>query len=102
MIILQSEGLSNDVGGEGCHDLTGVWLDDSTEERNRSGDSLFRKECENSQLSKTSVVQFSFEALLLSFGAHVLAELKRVVEVEWDRVGDSVGSSGEVFNQRST
>ena len=58
---------------------------------------MFAQESEDTQLGKTSVVDFGQKTLFLLFFAHVLAKLERIVVVEWDRVRDSIRSRGEVW-----
>jgi hypothetical protein len=94
--LVKSERSSNYVGGERSHGLSRVRSDNSGKSRNGSWDGLCAKESENSELSKTSVVQFSAKTTLLGLLRHVLGELEGIVKVEWNRVGNSGGSSNEV------
>ena len=93
---LNAEGFTQDVFREGSHDFTAVRLDDSGEKRNGSGGGLFRKESENTQHSKTSVVDFDLKSSGLLFITLVLAEFEGIVEAERNRVRDSVRSRSEV------
>ena len=79
------------VLGEGSHDLTIVRLDNSTEGRDGSRNLGFGKESEDTQHSKTSVVDFDLKSSGLLLFTLVLAESKRIVKVERNRVGKSDG-----------
>mmetsp|Transcript_13950 Transcript_13950/g.28799 ORF Transcript_13950/g.28799 Transcript_13950/m.28799 type:complete len:275 (-) Transcript_13950:14-838(-) len=84
------------VLGEGSHDLTIVRLDNSTEGRDGSRNLGFGKESEDTQHSKTSVVDFDLKSSGLLLFTLVLAESKRIVKVERNRVRDAIRSRGEV------
>jgi len=76
------------VGGEGGHDLSVVGLDDSVQRWDGSRDCGLNEEAEETKHSKTSVVDFDFESTGLLFITGALVQAKRVVQVEWDRVGE--------------
>jgi hypothetical protein len=82
--------------GEGRHCLAIVGGEDSGEKRNRSWDGLSTKESKKSELSQTSVVQFSAKTTLLGLLRHVFGELKGVVKVERNGVGNSIRTRNEV------
>jgi len=88
--------LSDNVSAERSHNLSIEGGDNSGKSGNRSGDGLCTKESENSELSQTSVVQFCAKTTLLGLLGHVLGELERIVEVERNRVGNSLSSGNEV------
>ena len=82
--------------GEGSHYLAIVRGYNSSEKRNRSWDGLSTKESEKSELSQTSVVQFSDKTLLLGLLRHVFGELEGVEKVERNGVGNSIRTRNEV------
>jgi hypothetical protein len=84
------------VGHERGHDLTIIRLNNSTEDRDGSGDGLFAQESEDTKLSKTAVVDLGTEAGLLLISAHVLAELEGIEKVEGDGMGNSIRATDEV------
>ena len=95
--LVHTEGHSKVVGGEGGHWLTIVRLDNSSKSWNGSWADLFTEESKDTDLGKTSVVDFGNKTLVLLFLAHVLAELERIVEVERNWVRDALSvSTGEV------
>ena len=84
---LHSEGLSKVVDGEGSHNFSSVWLDNTSEGGDGSGGSLFGQESEDSKHSSTSIVDLSNETGFLLLCAPALEE------VEWGRVWDALGKS---------
>ncbi len=79
------------VLGERSHDLTIVRLDNATKGRDGSRDLGLGKESEDTQHSKTSVVDFDLKSTGLGFITLVLAESQRIVKVERNRVGKRDG-----------
>ena len=86
-----NERSSQVVFREWSHDLTGVRLDNSTKNWDSSRDLGLNQESEDTQHSKTSVVDLDLKSTGLGFLTLLLAESKRIVKVEWDRVGKRVG-----------
>ena len=68
--------------------VTAVWLDNTTEQRNGSGDGLLQQKSENTQHGQSSVVDFDDKSSGLGVLASVLAESERIVKVERNSVGD--------------
>ena len=91
-----NERSSQVVFREWSHDLTGVRLDNSTKNWDSSRDLGLSQESEDTQHSKTSVVDFDLKSSGLGFLTLVLAESERIVKVEWDRVGKAIRTRGEV------
>ena len=82
---------------EGSHGLSRVRGDKSRKKRNGSCKFLFGEESEDTDLSQSSVVQFSNKSPGFGLFALVLVEAKGIIQVEWDRVRNSVrlGELGE-------
>ena len=96
------EGGTQIVFREWSHDLTGVRLDNSTENWDRSRDGLLGEESKDSKHGQSSVVDFDLKSSGLSFLTLVLAQSERIVEVEWDRVGKSEGVEVGVVTRLSS
>mmetsp|Transcript_24676 Transcript_24676/g.34827 ORF Transcript_24676/g.34827 Transcript_24676/m.34827 type:complete len:259 (-) Transcript_24676:66-842(-) len=81
---------------ERSHGFSIVVGNKSLKKRNGSLDLLFRQETDDTDLCKTSVVEFlnkSFGLLFLGFSS---GETKGIEKVEGDRVGDELGVIGEL------
>jgi hypothetical protein len=77
------------VALEGSHDFAGIWLDNASEKRDRSRDGLLAKEAKDTQLSQSSIVDFTLEASCLGFRRLILAQIKWIVQtLEGDGVGN--------------
>lgn len=81
---------------KGGHGLTVVVWYKSSQKRDTSCNLLFGKESQDSNLSKTTIVQFFDQSFGLLFLSLVLRESKRIKKVEWYRVRDKI-RIGEVW-----
>ena len=88
--------MSEVVGDERGHWLSIVVGNNTGKKRNGSISALCRKESENSKHGSTAIVDFGTETRFLLVLAHVLGEAEGIVQVEWDRVWDSIRSRGEI------
>ncbi len=63
------------------HGVACVWNGNIIQCRDRSRDLVGTQKAENTELSKTSIVEFSGEATFFGFFRHFLVEAKRIIEV---------------------
>ena len=63
------------------HRIACVWNGNIIQCRDRARDLVGTQKAEDTELSKTSIVEFSGEATFFGFFRHVLVEAKRIIEV---------------------
>ena len=86
--LIEGEFLSGDQ-------VSAVWLDDFTEQRDGSGDGLLQQKSENTKHGQSTVVDFLDESSGLVLLTSVLAEVEWIIKVEGDGVGDRRSELGE-------
>ncbi len=88
------------VDSKWSHDFSCVGLDNARKDRDRSRDGLLGEETKDSKHGQSSIVNFLDEPLGFVFFRSVLGELKGIVKVERDEVGNVV--EGRVLTRLSS